>query len=141
MCMNSLRLATDFKRRNALSRVEFVQMNLFRPCFPDGEFDLVISNGVLHHTSNPWLAFETISRLVKPGGYVLVGLYHRYGRLATDVRRRIFDMTGDRMRWLDRRWAASGQGGLVWPVLVARGGRAFLTRPGALVMYVGSAPN
>jgi 2-polyprenyl-3-methyl-5-hydroxy-6-metoxy-1,4-benzoquinol methylase len=67
MCMNSLRLATDFKRRNALSRVEFVQMNLFRPCFPDGEFDLVISNGVLHHTSNPRLAFETISRLVKPG--------------------------------------------------------------------------
>lgn len=106
MCMNSLRLATDFKRRNALSRVEFVQMNLFRPCFQDGEFDLVISNGVLHHTSNPWLAFEAISRLVKPGGYVLVGLYHRYGRLATDVRRRIFDITGDRMKWLDRRWAS-----------------------------------
>ena len=106
MCINSLKLASDFKNRNGLSRVEFTQMNLFRPCFLEEEFDLVISNGVLHHTSDPRLAFKTISKLVKPGGYILIGLYHRYGRFATDVRRKIFHLTGDRMKWLDRRWAS-----------------------------------
>lgn len=56
----------------------------------------MISNGVLHHTSDPFLAFQSISRLVKPGGYILVGLYHRYGRLITDFRRQVFRLSVDR---------------------------------------------
>ena len=104
MCMNSLNLATNFKNRNQLSRAKFIQMNLFKPCFKKEEFDLVISNGVLHHTSDPHLAFETISKLVKPGGYILIGLYHRYGRLATDLRRKIFNVTKEKYKQLDKRW-------------------------------------
>jgi ubiquinone/menaquinone biosynthesis C-methylase UbiE/uncharacterized protein YbaR (Trm112 family) len=101
VCVNSLRLGQDFARKHQLGRVEFVQMNLFRPVFKPESFDLVISNGVLHHTSDPFLAFETISRLVKPGGYILVGLYHRYGRLITDFRRLLFRLSGDRFQSLD----------------------------------------
>ena len=101
LCMNSLRLGRDFAVRHGLGRVNFVQMNLFRPAFQPGSFHLVISNGVLHHTSDPFLAFESISRLVKPGGYILVGLYHRYGRLITDTRRVLFRLSGDRFKFLD----------------------------------------
>lgn len=101
MCVNSLGLGQKFKERNQLSRVNFMQMNLFRPIFKPGTFDLVISNGVLHHTSDPFLAFETISTLVKPGGHILVGLYHQYGRLTTDFRRLVFNMTGNRFTSLD----------------------------------------
>jgi SAM-dependent methyltransferase len=108
ICLNSLKLAQAFKERNQLTRVSFVQMNLFRPCFRTGSFDLVISNGVLHHTSNPFLAFRSISTLVKPGGYILVGLYHRYGRLMTDLRRLIFRVTGDRMKFIDRSLTTKG---------------------------------
>ncbi|EIJ35981.1 Methyltransferase type 11 [Thiothrix nivea DSM 5205] len=103
ICINSLKMANDFKQANNLRRAHFYQMNLFRPAFRAGSFDLVISNGVLHHTSNPLLAFKSIASLVKPGGYILVGLYHRYGRLATDLRRFVFGLTGDRMRFLDQR--------------------------------------
>ena len=67
MCLNSLKLANDFKQKNKLDRAHFFQMNLFRPFFKPESFDLVISNGVLHHTSDPRLAFQSISRLVKPG--------------------------------------------------------------------------
>jgi SAM-dependent methyltransferase/uncharacterized protein YbaR (Trm112 family) len=102
MCMNSLRMAQGFKERNDLKRARFFQMNLFRPCFKPGQFDLVISNGVLHHTADPFLAFRTISTLVKPKGYILIGLYHKYGRLTTDIRRGILKMTRDRVN-LDRR--------------------------------------
>jgi len=101
LCMNSLRLGRDFAQRHGLSRVNFVQMNLFRPSFKPKSFHLVISNGVLHHTSDPFLAFQSISRLVKPGGYLLVGLYHRYGRLITDARRILFRLSGDRFTFLD----------------------------------------
>lgn len=102
LCQNSLRLAQEFKRRNDLDNAHFFQMNLFRPCFKPGSFDLVISNGVLHHTSDPFLAFQSIATLVKPGGYILVGLYHKYGRLATDLRRLVFAISGDRGKFLDR---------------------------------------
>lgn len=102
LCMNSLRMAHAFKRRNRLDSAHFLQMNLFRPCFKPGSFDLVISNGVLHHTSDPFLAFQRIATLVAPGGYLLVGLYHKYGRLATDLRRLLFNVSGDRYKFLDR---------------------------------------
>ena len=57
----------------------------------------MISNGVLHHTSDPFRAFQSIAKLVKPNGYLLVGLYHRYGRLITDFRRLVFRFTRDRL--------------------------------------------
>ncbi len=101
LCLNSLRLGERFRTDNQLERIRFLQMNLFRPAFREGAFDLVISSGVLHHTSDPRLAFESIASLVKPGGYVLIGLYHRYGRLVTDLRRLIFRVTRDRFTSLD----------------------------------------
>lgn len=101
LCRNSLRLGRGFARANDLARARFVQMNLFRPCFRSGVFDLVVSNGVLHHTSDPFLALQTIARLVRPGGHLLFGLYHRFGRLVTDLRRWIFRGTGERLAFLD----------------------------------------
>ena len=101
MCVNSLRLGQRFARSHHLDRVRFIQMNLFRPMFKPETFDLVISNGVLLTTFDPFLGFKAISSLVKPGGYILIGLYHKYGRLITDVRRAIFRFTSGHFRWLD----------------------------------------
>jgi hypothetical protein len=56
---------------------------------------------VLHHTADPRGGFETIERLVKPGGFIVIGLYNKYGRLMTDLRRNIFRMTGGRAQWID----------------------------------------
>ena len=117
MCLNSLRLGRDFARRHHLERVHFVQMNLFRPAVAAESFHLVISNGVLHHTSDPKLAFHSIARLVRPGGYILIGLYHRYGRLITDARRALFRLSGNRFKALDpnlRRRESSGAKKTAW---------------------------
>ncbi|MBL9115699.1 MAG: methyltransferase domain-containing protein [Verrucomicrobiaceae bacterium] len=103
MCMHSLSLGNQFRNKHGIHRAGFLQMNLFRPCFKPGSFDVVISNGVLHHTSDCHKAFDTISTLVKPGGYLIVGLYHWYGRLWTDTRRHIFNLTNNRLKWLDWR--------------------------------------
>jgi SAM-dependent methyltransferase len=101
LCLNSLRLGQKFARDQGLDNVRFVQMNLFKPPFKTGSFHLVISNGVLHHTSDPRGGFEAISRLVRPGGYVLIGLYHHWGRMITDTRRVVFNVSGNRFKGLD----------------------------------------
>jgi SAM-dependent methyltransferase len=101
MCLNSLRLAERFRREHRLARVRFVQMNLFRPCFRPGQFDVVLCNGVLHHTGDPRGGFERLVPLVKPGGFIIVGLYNRYGRMLNAVRRRLFAVSGGRGQWLD----------------------------------------
>jgi len=101
ICLNSLRLGRAFKLGNHLAGAHFLQMNLFRSVFKPESFDLVVSNGVLHHTSDPFRGFQSIARLVKPNGYLLVGLYHRYGRLITDFRRQVFRYTRDRFTFLD----------------------------------------
>lgn len=101
LCLNSLRLAERFRSEHGLDRVRFAQMNLFRPTFAPGTFDVVMCNGVLHHTADPYGGFKGLVPLVKPGGYIIIGLYNKYGRLLTDLRREIFRMTGGRATWLD----------------------------------------
>ena len=101
LCLNSLKLARSFRDANHLDTVQFVQMNLFKTVFPRERFDFVICNGVLHHTNDPYGGFRTIAELVRPGGYIVVGLYNSYGRVWTDLRRSIFRLTGDRFQSLD----------------------------------------
>ena len=103
LCLNSLRLAKSFRDRCSIENAHFVQMNLFRPPFADGTFDLVISNGVLHHTSDPEGGFHAIARKVKPGGYVIIGLYNWLGRLPTLWRRKMIETFGERWSMLDSR--------------------------------------
>jgi SAM-dependent methyltransferase len=100
-CHNSLKLAHAFKTKHDLSRANFYQMNLFKPAFHEESFHLVICNGVLHHTNAPYDGFRSIAKLVKKGGYIIIGLYNRYGRLLTDIRRPIFKLFGSRVEWLD----------------------------------------
>lgn len=101
LCLNSLRLAEGFRSSQGLDNVRFVQMNLFKPAFAPASFDVVMCNGVLHHTADPYGGFVGISKLVKPGGHIVIGLYNQYGRLLLDARRKVFQATGGRMRWID----------------------------------------
>ncbi len=45
--------------------------------YPDQTFDLVCSMGVLHHTPDTHKAVDEIFRVLKPGGRLIVMLYHR----------------------------------------------------------------
>jgi carbamoyltransferase len=101
LCLNSLRLGDEFRRAQGLSRVRFVQANLFRLPFQKAQFDAVLCNGVLHHTSDPRLGFKLLLPLVRPGGHIVIGLYNRYGRLMTDARRLLFRATGGAGKWID----------------------------------------
>lgn len=97
----SLRKGAAFRRRSGLRSVVFCQTDIFALALPPETFDYVFSVGVLHHTADPRRAFTNVARLVKPGGYVVIGLYNTYGRLMLDARRLFFRLTGGRWRGLD----------------------------------------
>ena len=103
VCVNSLRLAQKFKIDHGLDCATFAHMNLFHPALRDAFFDYVIANDVLHHTSDCRGALRRITRLARPGGYVIVGLCNRYSRKVHYLRRALFRWTGLTGRWLDPR--------------------------------------
>ena len=55
--------------------VAIVQGNVFSPPFKPGIFDLVWSNGVIHHTPDAARAHGALGGLVKPGGRLYVWVY------------------------------------------------------------------
>ncbi len=53
--------------------------------FPDGEFDLVYSWGVIHHTPDTERALAEVRRVLKPGGEARIMLYSRRSWVALGV--------------------------------------------------------
>jgi 2-polyprenyl-3-methyl-5-hydroxy-6-metoxy-1,4-benzoquinol methylase len=58
--------------------VDLKQTDGDRIPYPDATFDIVCSMGVLHHIENPRPMIEEIRRVLKPGGTVIIMLYHRH---------------------------------------------------------------
>jgi ubiquinone/menaquinone biosynthesis C-methylase UbiE len=54
-----------------LSNVRFLAVDATNLPFDDGDFDIVLSSGVMHHISN-WLdALQEVNRVLKPKGYFI----------------------------------------------------------------------
>lgn len=47
--------------------------------FENGSFDIVVSWGVLHHTSDPLRGFQEMARVCRSGGFVGIFLYNKFG--------------------------------------------------------------
>ena len=54
-----------------------VHGDMERMPFADASFDVVYSFGVLHHTDHMDRAVAEIRRVLRPGGRVIIGVYHR----------------------------------------------------------------
>jgi SAM-dependent methyltransferase len=63
-----------------------------------GVFDVVISNGVLHHTGDCDRGFRSILSKLKPSGYIFIGLYNSYARLPTLWKSRVFRALGSKLQ-------------------------------------------
>lgn len=44
--------------------------------FEDNVADFTVSNGVVHHTSDPFKTFHELVRITKPGGYIFISVYN-----------------------------------------------------------------
>ena len=59
------------------SKADFIYSGDRLP-FGDGEFDTVLSTQVLEHTPKPWTLFSEMSRVIKPGGTLIVTIPFSY---------------------------------------------------------------
>jgi SAM-dependent methyltransferase len=93
----SLRLAEAARVRFGIDRASFVETDLRSPGLREGSFDVVLANGVLHHTPDPRASFAAMARLARPGGMVVVGLYNAIARIPHRLRRGIARLSGFRL--------------------------------------------
>ena len=59
---------------------------------PDNSMDIVHCSGVLVAIPDPDRAYRELVRVLKPGGYMILILYHKYGRALHGFRRAVVDL-------------------------------------------------
>jgi len=101
MTRASLELAGAFKQRHGLANWNLLHASLFDLPLRHASFDLVLAKGVLHHTGDARGAFSAVCQHVRPGGYVVLGLYNRIGRIPTTLRRLQLELRGGSARRVD----------------------------------------
>ena len=106
----SAAIETASQRLGEIEGTSFVQADILALPFSPASFDLVFSEGVLHHTPSTEAAFKALARLLRPGGEIMIYVYRRKapGREYIDdyIRERIADLppeeAWDRLRPLTR---------------------------------------
>ncbi|PZO42370.1 MAG: SAM-dependent methyltransferase [Pseudanabaena frigida] len=76
----TLAVATERCRRSGANRVEFRHLSLFDADQLEGEFDLINSVGVLHHTADPIRGIQALANKLAPGGLLHIFVYGELGR-------------------------------------------------------------
>jgi len=93
--IESLNLASDFAKKNDIQNVKFVNADIFDDVLKDSFFDFIWCSGVLHHTKDPYSAFQIITKSLKDEGYILIGLYNKIGRIRTIIRKFFYKIFGE----------------------------------------------
>lgn len=75
----SLERARDLSRRHKIS-ANFKRCDLMKPFTELGEFDVVVSVGVMHHLSEPAIGLKNLREVSTPGALFLGMLYGYYGK-------------------------------------------------------------
>jgi 2-polyprenyl-3-methyl-5-hydroxy-6-metoxy-1,4-benzoquinol methylase len=72
-----------------LSNITFVQADILDLTKLSERFDVVLSVGVLHHMREPQQGLRALTRLMRPGGLLKIGLYSERARSAVNAVRQI----------------------------------------------------
>jgi SAM-dependent methyltransferase len=70
---------TTFENTRHLPNCTVVQADLMEAPFPDGYFDFIIADGVLHHTPDTRAAVEALWKKLAPGGEFFFYVYRKMG--------------------------------------------------------------
>ena len=80
------------ERRRTSKDVCFIKGDLLHPPFCNECFDIIVSNGVIHHMPSTETTFYSITPLVKASGKFYLWLYSRNGTFSWRLKRRFFDI-------------------------------------------------
>ena len=65
----------------------------------DGESDLTVCIGVIHHTDEPLRAFRELARITRPGGHIYLNVYNRFHPYYYVVHRAAFPLRYAYWNW------------------------------------------
>ncbi len=88
--LKSLAKAQALKKKLGLDSLNLKRVDILQPeeiLGIEAQFDYALCLGVLHHTGDPYQGFLNALKLVKPGGYIAIGLYNKPGRILLKIRR------------------------------------------------------
>ena len=80
LSLASLGYAKRKARELGLASIEFAQADLLELGAIGRSFDVVECSGALHHMADPLAGWRVLSSLLRPGGFMLVGLYSEAAR-------------------------------------------------------------
>ena len=100
---SSLAYAMRKTRELGVSSIEYAQADLLKLGSLDRQFDVIEAGGVLHHLADPWTGWRTLLSLLRPGGFMLLGLYSRIARrdvsrLRKSIAEQGYGVTADEIR-------------------------------------------
>jgi Flp pilus assembly protein TadD/SAM-dependent methyltransferase len=80
LSLNSLSYAMRKTRELGIQNVEYAQADIMKLGAIGRTFDVVSSVGVLHHLGDPVEGWRVLLSLLRPGGFMRLGLYSELGR-------------------------------------------------------------
>ncbi|HCI53398.1 MAG TPA: hypothetical protein DE312_08825 [Gallionella sp.] len=66
-----------------IASIEYAQADLLEIAHDKRRFEMIQSSGVLHHMKDPWAGWQALLAVLKPGGFMKLGLYSELAR--TDI--------------------------------------------------------
>ena len=88
----SLANARRLAQGRGISNVDFRHQDLMEAFRPGERYDFAISIGCLHHIPDPALALRRIRAVLSGGALLIVGVYGKYGRIETEMRRELLNL-------------------------------------------------
>jgi 2-polyprenyl-3-methyl-5-hydroxy-6-metoxy-1,4-benzoquinol methylase len=103
LSLPSLGYAQRKTRELGLTSVDYAQADILQLGATAMRFDVIESSGVLHHMADAFAGWRVLLSLLKPGGFMLVGLYSqiaRYGivRARALIAERGYGVSADEIR-------------------------------------------
>jgi len=78
------------KGRYNLTNLELHQLPIEQVASLHGDFDLIITTGVLHHMADPGAGMRALAERLRPDGVLAVMLYATYGRIGVQFLQSVF---------------------------------------------------
>lgn len=85
-------IKTERCARSGATRVEFHHLSLFDVAQLPGEYDLINSVGVLHHTPDPIRGIQALAGKLAPGGLMHIFVYGELGRWEIELMQKAIGM-------------------------------------------------
>ena len=80
LSLSSLCYAKRSTPADVASRIEYAQADILKLASLDRTFDVIDSSGVLHHMADPFEGWRILLTLLRPGGFMHLGLYSEVAR-------------------------------------------------------------